>query len=104
MSAVLHDCECQETAEKGRGEGGGMSSVPPEYWDCPMDKEEEEDMDIKLTAECADCEAELSITTVVSYGKITMLVRPCPHCVAQKARVASSSEWGRKKIEREAGL
>lgn len=81
-----------------------MNSVPPEYWDCPMDKEEEEDMDIKLTAKCADCEAELSITTVVSYGKIMMLVRPCPHCVAQKARVASSSEWGRKKIEREAGL
>ena len=81
-----------------------MNSVPPEYWDCPMDKEEEDDMDIKLTAECADCEAELNITTIVSDGKIRMLVRPCPRCVARKAMVATTSEWGRIKIAREAGL
>ena len=80
------------------------NSEPPEYWDNPMDKEEEEDMDIKLTAECADCEGELNVTTIVSDGRIKMLVRPCPHCVARKATVALSSDWGRKKIEREAGL
>lgn len=104
MFEVLDHSQCKEEAQKSDGEESGMNSVPPEYWDCPMDKEEDEDMDIKLTAECADCEAELSITTVVSDGKIRMLVRPCPHCVAQKARVAASSEWGRKKIEREARI
>jgi hypothetical protein len=60
---------------------------------------------IVIENECADCGAELNIdVALVGKGKVKIITQPCQHCVARKAIVATTSEWGRKKIEREARI
>lgn len=57
-----------------------------------------------IVYECNYCGAELVVTPRLVGERLTLLVTPCQHCIARKGLLATNSDWGRKKIEREAGL
>jgi hypothetical protein len=59
---------------------------------------------MQVSYECNYCGAELSVTPQIVGERLVLLITPCQHCVARKAIVATTSEWGRKKIEREARI
>jgi len=58
---------------------------------------------MKLIIECADCETELPVYHKSDGDKLTMMVEPCPRCVARKIMLAEQP-WMRKKLLKEGGM
>jgi len=57
---------------------------------------------MKLIIECADCETPLQTHTKLDGDKLTMMVEPCPRCIAAKIMLADQP-WVRKELLKEGG-
>lgn len=59
---------------------------------------------MKLIIECADCETELPVYHKLDGDKLTMMVEPCPRCIARKIMMAEDQPWVKKKLLKEGGM
>lgn len=54
-----------------------------------------------VTIECANCESPMNVYTRLDGAGLTVMVDPCPVCIARSIINAEEQEWVRAKLLKE---